>query len=160
MGSINARYGNLYVDFRYLNMRCREVTALKDNATNRKKLEKILERIEAEILLDIFDYGKYFPKSKKLAEIEETLSRKISIQSQTPLFKDFCETWFSEKEIEWRVSYQGKIRTIINKYLNPSFGHIVLSHIDKEAILAFRAALAKVRHGKKQERGGPTCLNN
>ncbi|MEC8886185.1 MAG: DUF3596 domain-containing protein, partial [Pseudomonadota bacterium] len=54
MGSITSRYGHLYVDFRYLNKRCREVTSLKDNQANRGKLAKILERIEAEILLGIF----------------------------------------------------------------------------------------------------------
>ena len=70
MGSITSRYGHLYVDFRYLNKRCQEVTSLKDNQANRVKLAKILERIEAEILLGIFDYAKYFPKSKQLKVIE------------------------------------------------------------------------------------------
>ena len=42
MAAIRTRYGKLCVDFRYLNIRCRETTALEDNAQNRKKLEKRL----------------------------------------------------------------------------------------------------------------------
>ncbi len=37
---------------------------------NRKKLEKAIERMEAEMLLGVFDYAKYFPKSARLAEIK------------------------------------------------------------------------------------------
>ena len=40
MAAIRTRYGKLCVDFRYLSIRCRETTALEDNAQNRKKLEK------------------------------------------------------------------------------------------------------------------------
>lgn len=58
MAAIRTRYGKLCVDFRYLSIRCRETTALEDNAQNRKKLEKAIERMEAEILLGIFDYAK------------------------------------------------------------------------------------------------------
>ena len=39
MAAIRSRYGKLGVDFRYLNIRCRETTALEDNAQNRKKLK-------------------------------------------------------------------------------------------------------------------------
>ena len=46
MAAIRTRYGKLCVDFRYLNIRCRETTALEDNAPNRKKLEKVIERME------------------------------------------------------------------------------------------------------------------
>lgn len=40
MAAIRTRYGKLCVDFRYLNIRCRETTALEDNAPNRKSLKK------------------------------------------------------------------------------------------------------------------------
>lgn len=114
MASIRARYGKLNIDFRYLNMRCRETTALEDNPQNRKKLEKVIERMEAEILLGIFDYAKYFPKSTRLKEIKETENQMNAISSKTPMFSEYCDIWFQEKEIEWRNSYKGKIRTVIN----------------------------------------------
>ena len=49
MASIRARRGKLFVDFRYMNMRCRETTNLTDTPANRKKLAKIIEKMEAEI---------------------------------------------------------------------------------------------------------------
>ena len=91
MAAIRTRYGKLCVDFRYLNIRCRETTALEDNAPNRKKLEKVIERMEAEILLGIFDYAKYFPKSSRLKEIKNAENRVNEISSKTPLFSKFCE---------------------------------------------------------------------
>ena len=59
MGNVNVRpeTGKLYFDFRYRNKRCREQTALDDTPANRKKLKKVLERIEAEITLGSFDYA-------------------------------------------------------------------------------------------------------
>ena len=41
--------GALFFDFRFNGERCREYTLLPDTPANRKKLEKVLARIEAEI---------------------------------------------------------------------------------------------------------------
>lgn len=67
MGKIVARKetGNLFFDFRYLGKRCREQTTLADTAANRKKLQKVLDRIEAEITLGTFDYNEYFPSGSQ-----------------------------------------------------------------------------------------------
>ena len=42
MASIRTRYGKLTIDFRYLNKRCRETTAMEDTPNNRKNLKKRL----------------------------------------------------------------------------------------------------------------------
>ena len=60
----------MFVDFRYMGVRCRETTNLTDTPANRKKLEKIIEKMEAEIQLGSFAYEKYFPSSKRLAEFK------------------------------------------------------------------------------------------
>ena len=57
MATMRARHGVLVVDFRYHNIRCREKTNLTDTPANRKTLAKIIEKMEAEITLGIFDYG-------------------------------------------------------------------------------------------------------
>ncbi len=159
MAAIRTRYGKLCVDFRYLNIRCRETTSLEDNAQNRKKLEKAIERMEAEILLGIFDYAKYFPKSSRLKEIKNAENRVNEISSKTPLFSKFCAIWFTDKEIEWRTSYKGKIQIVIKKYLIPFFGTIPVINIKKSDILGFRSSLAKVTHGKNQECLSPSRIN-
>ena len=70
MASINSRNGKLYVDFRYFGKRCRERTLLDDNKSNRNRLDKFVTKIEAEIQLGSFQYGNYFPHSKKVAEFK------------------------------------------------------------------------------------------
>jgi len=53
MGSINRRgSGTLFFDFRYCGQRCREYTSLTDTPANRKKLQKVLDRMEADMVTE------------------------------------------------------------------------------------------------------------
>jgi|GEM_PF-2872426 len=71
---------NLYFDFGYAGKRCREQTSLPDTKQNRKRLGKVLARIEAEITLGTFEYGKYFPNSPMAKKIEKiATSRETSL---------------------------------------------------------------------------------
>ena len=159
MASIRTRYGKLTIDFRYLNKRCRETTAMEDTPNNRKKLEKAIERMEAEMLLGIFDYAKYFPKSARLAEIKAAENQINAVSSKAPVFSKYCEIWVADKEIEWRSSYAEKIRIVIRKYLTPYFGTISVINIKKSDILGFRSSLAKVTYGNNQECLSPSRIN-
>lgn len=150
MASIRTRTGShlLFVDFRYMGKRCRETTNLTDTPANRKKLARVLEKMEAEILLGTFCYEQYFPKSDKAEYFAALQERKQSLECDTPLFKDFASLWFDEKQIEWRIGYQNKVKIIIDKYLLPQFAKRPLMLIDRADVLAFRASLAKVTHKK------------
>jgi len=142
MGSVSTRKesGNLFIDFRYKGTRCREQTALPDTKANRKKVEKLLERIEAEITLGVFDYAKTFPNSPRAEKF-----KKLDMgQGDTPLFEAFANTWFDEMLIQWRKSHQSKIRMTLDNYLIPRFGEEEVGRITKASILEFRASLAKV----------------
>lgn len=150
MATIRERSGKLIADFRYMGIRCRETTNLEDNAYNRRILKKRLEQLEAEITLGTFEYEKYFPKSNRIEEFKEKRSQQIAVQTKVPLFKEFAELWFKQKQIEWRTSYQQKVLIVIKNYLIPAFGNQVLSKIKKSDLLNFRASLAKVTHGKNQ----------
>ncbi|MGQ5490990.1 Arm DNA-binding domain-containing protein, partial [Thauera sp. ZXT1-4] len=129
MASIRARKDNgmLFLDFRYQDVRCREQTALTDTAANRKRLQKVLDRIEADIAAGAFDYRRFFPGSKNAAKFDPAPAGAIGAPQtvsavgvavsptapsvpSTPLFKDFAETWYAEKEVEWRRSYRTTIR--------------------------------------------------
>ena len=70
MAKIRARpeTGTLYFDFFFRGKRCREQTTLEDIPANRKRLQKVLNTIEAEIKLGTFDYAKFFPGSKNIAK--------------------------------------------------------------------------------------------
>ncbi|WP_201580383.1 site-specific integrase [Psychrobacter sp. Pi2-52] len=148
MASIRSRRGKLFVDFRYMNMRCRETTNLTDTPANRKKLAKIIEKMEAEITLGIFDYAAYFPKSERAQEMTALADRAEACISRNPTFGQFAEIFYEEKKIEWRPSYRQKTKIILNKYLLPAFGSKAVHAIKKSDLLTFRSSLAKVRYGK------------
>lgn len=158
MGSIRARKdtGALFFDFIYRNIRCRELTTLKDTPENRRNMEKVLRKIEAEILLGQFDYASYFPGSsmaKKLKAAEADPAVSVDAQQKrpsTPLFKESVEEWLEENAVRWKRSYQDMVEGTIEKHLLPKFGEQEVSSITKGDILKFRSTLAKVQNGEKE----------
>ncbi|MFP3455946.1 DUF3596 domain-containing protein [Psychrobacter sp. SIMBA_152] len=160
MASIRSRYGKLVVDFYYMGIRCRETTNLTDTPANRKKLEKVIEKMEAEIVLGLFNYAKYFPKSDKAAQMVALNDRKECISTDTPSFEQFAELWFAEKEIEWRDTYKRKIKEIIDMYLIAKFGTKPIHLIKKTDVLAFRSSLAKVTYGKANKHLSAARINS
>ena len=158
MASIRARAdtGMLFMDFRYQGERCREQTLLADCPANRKRLSKVLAKIEEQISTGQFNYRDFFPNSKNAVKFDkpETVVTQASVaQTQenqeqgcgkvTPLFKDFVEVWFDEKCVEWRTSHKKTVRDDIDKRLNPRLGEMMVGNITKADILSFRADLAK-----------------
>jgi len=178
MGSVRKREdtGLLFIDFYFKNIRCREQMALTDTAMNRKKVQKDLNRIEAEIAAGTFDFRRYFPVSKnaeKFDEMAPPTSRNQVLQAVagamvhgstgqpsvgvagTPLLRDFVETWFTEKEVEWRRSHKKNVRADLDGRIIPQWGEWEVGRITKPDILGYRAELAKV-----QARGKTTMLSN
>ena len=153
MGSIRRleSKGTLFMDFRHAGQRLREYTTLADNPGNRKRLQKALDRIEAEIALGSFDYQKTFgkplpEKSNEAEDLSESSAGTTlpSTKADTPLFRDFANQWFEEAEVTWRRSYTITQRGSLDKYLIPYFGEKAVGQITKADVLGFRASLAKV----------------
>tara|TARA_R110001592_G_scaffold231541_1_gene488699 strand:+ start:804 stop:2036 length:1233 start_codon:yes stop_codon:yes gene_type:complete len=144
MASIGVRSNRIYIDFRYKGVRCREQTKLNDTPANQKRAKKILERIEAEITLDTFDYARYFPKSKRVADFQKHARRIDQLNSDTPTFAEFSAVWFSETEVSWRNSHKDNVALTLRKYLCPAFGNMPLDQITKAQLLAFRANFTKI----------------
>jgi integrase len=171
MGSIRKREdnGQLFLDFRFAGRRCREQTTLEDTLANRKRLQKVLDKIDAEIAAGTFEYGRYFPASKAAAKFESreqpvvameplaagnalpvTAAAMRSSAVESPTFEEFAKTWVAESEIGWRRSHRRTVADILNGHLLPYFGNKGVGHITKAEILAFRSSLAKVP-GRKAE---------
>lgn len=163
MGSIRRRSesGLLFLDFVFQGQRMREQTALPDTPVNRKRLQRALDRVEAEIALGTFDYQKTFGKpllaSQAVADGADAaeegtseLQRNPMSRTGTPTFKAFADMWFSESEVSWRRSYKVTQRGSIDQYLIPYFGEKEVGQITKADVLAFRATLAKVTTRKSQ----------
>lgn len=145
--------GKLYFDFHYNSVRCREYTTLDDTPANRKKVEKVLEKIEADIEKGTLDYSRYFPTSKlvKRFKVEKMpppapdlrvpgLGRQAPVE--LPTFFEFTELWKAEKQIEWRHSHRVTVQSILELHLYPVFGPMRIDEITREVVLAFRAKLA------------------
>jgi integrase len=156
MGSVRCRKdtGHLFFDFRLGGVRCREQTMLSDTAVNRKKMKTVLERIEADIALGVFDYRRFFPESVFATQFDVPTKAGIataSVVSATPLFRDFAETWYRENEVSWRRSYRKTVRTTLARHLLPRFGGTPIGTITKADVLGFRADLARERGRTKGE---------
>jgi integrase len=152
--------GKLFFDFRFRGQRCREYTDVPDTPADRKRIQKVLDRLEADITAGTFDYRRYFPNSKMAARFDEApkpqvlpsravdsvqvLTSSIHVSSATPIFEEFSRTWVAENEVGWRRSHRRTIDDILRAHLLPAFGEKVVGHITKSEILAFRSTLAKV----------------
>lgn len=143
MGSIRRRNdtGLLFFDFIYQGVRCREQTTLPDTRENRRRMAKLMERIEAEIRLDQFDYGSYFPNSAK-ASYFKALAQQAAAAAPSPTFSAFAEEWYLESAPSWKRSYAKTVRTNLDRYLLPRFDDQFVANISRSEILRFRAKLA------------------
>lgn len=148
MGNVRTQpSGKLYFDFRYLGHRCREITALPDTDANRRRLEAILKKIEAEILVGTFDYAQYFPTSKALPQIRllEARSGRGALRDEIPTFAAMTENWLAEHEVEWRAHYRKTITNLIDKHILPDLGEMPLDAITRDVLVSFRNGRVKYR---------------
>lgn len=165
MGSVrvNPPTGTLFMDFRYMNQRCREYTTLANSLANKNRLEKLLAKIEAEIKLGKFNYTSHFPNSKLAQRFATSDSVGVTVTApaapvaqvivptvapsagdRSPFFRDFIEEWIAENQIGWRRSHITNIQGMVKKHYLPVFGGIRVGHITRADILKFRSSLAKV----------------
>ncbi|MFP3979070.1 Arm DNA-binding domain-containing protein [Marinobacter sp. KMM 10035] len=149
MGKVRSRKetGRLYLDFMYAGHRCREQTALADTPANRKRVEALLQKVEAKILLGDFNYAEYFPDSGNLKKIEQkSVSSEAMAGSgslDTPSFTDFADQWFQETKIQWRNSHTRNVTSILESSLKPAFTKKKVGEITKADILAARNKMAR-----------------
>ena len=159
MGSVRTLAGRntLFFDFRFQGRRCREYTALEDTPANRRRLGRVLARIESEIKAGTFDYDATFPGSRaapRHSKPSAASSRPVRSpqggergaedQEHTPTFEEFSTTWLAEHKVEWRRSHVNVLVSTLNRHLVPRFGHQRVASITKADILAFRAELAEL----------------
>lgn len=153
MGSIRTRpeTGKLFFDFKFKNVRCREQTMLDDTRKNRSELQKVMDKIDAEITLGQFVYRNYFPNSAFAEKFDqqEKDARAVS-HVATPLFKDFAKEWYDEMQVGWRHSHRETVSRMLNGKIMAYFGDMEVSQINKSDVLKFRASLAKVERKNSQ----------
>ena len=148
MASIRVLKSNkLYIDFRYLDERFREVTLLENSVANKKTLAQMAKRLDAEITLGTFDYKKYFPESKSLKKVALLERRKSQgrLGDDIPTLNQQIDRWLKEKEVEWRINYRNTMANLINKHIRPELGDLLLDAFLRDGAITFRSGLAKYR---------------
>lgn len=160
--------GKLFFDFHFMGVRCREYTSLSDAPTNRKRMQHVLDRIEAEITLGTFEYAKYFPNSKVLGKLPKIITAARVATDSTgqggvstaPLFKEFVETWLLENEVRWRQATREMVRGTLGAHLTPKFGEQRISEISRADLLQYRAELSKIPGRSGNEFLSPKTINH
>ncbi|MCD1598277.1 site-specific integrase [Rheinheimera aquimaris] len=159
MASIGVRNNKLVLDFRYKGVRCREQTALTDSRSNRAKLTKLIDDIEAAIRLGRFVYTDFFPGSPRAKHFEcvdnaikqrQPDATPAVLYRDCPTFSAFSAEWLGENEGVWKVSHNANVIAIFEHYLLPTFGMQRLDVISRADILKLRANLTKQKDGKKR----------
>src|SRR5260370_15237652 len=146
--------GYLYFDFRTNGVRCREYTKLRDTPSNRRKMDQVLARIDAEVTLGRFDYAQFFPGA----------SRSTTLAGPKPPaddaeFEQFALRWHEENKVGWKPSVVEEFLGTIRKHLIPRFGGRRITELTLSDIKQFRAALAQLA-GRKTHRLSNKRINN
>ncbi len=173
MGNVrlNPARGNLFLDFRCGTRRYREYTALADTASNRRRLERLLARIEEAIAAGDFRYEDFFSKAKdsgtvntksrlnasggsqvKGGRAEEGLPTGTptgETDSDAPSFAEYAKSWLAIRRVEWRRSHLRTQQSTIEGRLVKHFGQRRIDQITRAEVLSFRANLATER-GRKE----------
>lgn len=141
--------GNLYLDFSYRGVRCREQTLLLDTPANRKSVEAMATRIKREMAKGTFEYQAFFPDSPRVKSFENPQLKAEpnkpieQVDPQTPTFSEFADLWYLESEPRWRKQYREAMRQTLDRFLFPYFGTKNLADITRADLLGFRAEIAK-----------------
>jgi integrase len=168
--------GQLFFDFRYRGVRCREQTALPDTPENRKRVEALAKRIKKEMVNGTFDYAAHFPNSPRADQftgktdedspttgtaasaVGQAIAVAVAPERQTPTFSDFAELWHLEMSPTWKKLHREGVRQCLDKNLLPGFGDRQIHTITKADVLGFRATLAKMP-GRKTATLGAARIN-
>jgi integrase len=147
MGKVGCRpTGYLYYDFYSNGIRYRESSGLKNTAKNLKQMKDTMGKIDAEIKLGTFDYGKYFPGSKNA----------LKFRAQEPklngtLFEEYANRWYDINKVSWKPSTRMCFRSILDRHIIPAFKGKALADIKKWTLKAFRTDLARLENQKGQK---------
>jgi len=150
-GSVYARSGKLWVDFRYMNQRVREPAGLENTEKNIRIVREKLDRILAEIERGEFEFARRFPYSKKkeLFSMLETGTYRKDPSAIT--FGDYYEQWFTAMKPGMTESKIRDYQGAINNHLFPYFGNIPFNLFTPVLMRKFHAHLK----GKSGPAGKP-----
>ncbi len=138
MGQVRkTKDGFLFFDFRFRSVRCREYTRLEENPANRKKMNRVLERIEAEITLGTFDYAARFPNGSRRNLFEQEKAPPGEME-----FEKFARAWIEENKLSWKPSVSEEFTGTLTKHLISRFAGRRVTEITPADIKKMRSDIS------------------
>ena len=132
---------------------------MADTPQNRRKLQKMVERMEAAILLKTFRYAEYFPGSPRIEQFRDIDRRIEQARNPMPTFAEFAETWFVECAVGWRHSYKTTVRQVVDHHLLPAFGKCRVDGVTRADVLQLRAGLGNLPRSNGRKGLLPATIN-
>jgi hypothetical protein len=136
-GSIRVRGSKLWFSFYYYGKKVREPSGLTDTPQNKKLLRKRMDLIMAEIDNGLFEFSRWFPKSKQRENFAEIEGRSVTVDPNEILFKEYKDKWWQEMSIGWSRNKIRDYTSIFNAHLLPAFGDLPFSEIRPYSIKKF-----------------------
>jgi integrase len=118
-GRVYGRGGKLWVDFYYLGERVRERSGLDDTRANRELLRKKLDLIVSQIDNGVFEFGKSFSHSKKVAHFTTLEGRIFRKDPKDITFAKYAEQWWTEMHPGMSASQSRDYTSILKVHLVP-----------------------------------------
>lgn len=128
------------IAFTYKGKRCRERIKAKPCPANTRKLTQFRAAILHAIEKGEFDYAKTFPKSAHAVELAERPGDALTVES-------YFDAWLKRKKLEIKASTYAGYELIVNRWVIPKFGKMVLSDLKRAAI---RDWLAGIDDGREK----------
>jgi integrase len=150
-GSVYARSGKLWVDFRYLGHRVREPSGLSVSRENKQQVRRQLDLIMAEIENGVFEFANRFPHSTKRDFFSELEGKTVTKRPDEVTFGAYAKQWLSSMAPGMGETLEREYQSILNYHLLPFFSDTFFSDFTSVLMKKFLAQLKgkKNRYGKQ-----------
>lgn len=118
---------SILVDFYYRGVRCKERLKLPPTAANTKFAANLKAQVQAEIARGTFDYGKYFPNSKKARMLSRTPGTAVSIEQA-------LTQWLAGMKSQIEYTTYRDYELAIDRVWVPKFGKLRLPELTRAAL--------------------------
>jgi integrase len=118
---------SILIDFYYRGVRCKERLKLPPTVANTKFAANLKAQIQAEIARGTFDYGKYFPNSKRARMLSRTPGTAVSIERA-------LAQWLAGMKSQIEHTTYRDYELAIDRVWVPKFGTLRLPELTRAAL--------------------------
>jgi len=154
---VRAKRGNLFFDFYWRGVRCKEYTGLADTPENRRRCAQKMHAVDRAIARGTFDYRQHFPRGSRLHVF---FPEDRAHEGAATTFADYIARWHKRRspflpdgsvgtDAELHPSTWIHDESIIRRHFIPAFGPLRLDEIDVARCREFRRTIVDVGLGGK-----------